>query len=105
MELTRIFNLRHFDTTARRFRDVVLRHSQKPSEPADTPDGRGGISVFEFTCACPDAVAVPNCPCEHITKYYGDVAQEPCAYWNFNSALLEKLAPSDAGKEPPQRVF
>ena len=88
MEVVRILNLRHFDRTARRFRDIVCKNASKSDPTAVTPDGRGGFSVFDPACACVDQGQNPNCVCSHISKFYDQVAGEPCAYWRFDHEMF-----------------
>ena len=92
MEVIRIFNLRYFDRTKRRFRDVVYRNSARPADPASTPDGRGGFSVFEAACACGDLNG--DCICHQIAKFYNAVASDPCAYWPFDTSIFDPPNPN-----------
>jgi len=100
MELTRIFNLRQFDPKRQRFRDLALRHSTKPADPSTTPDGRGGISVFETACACQNLDG-GDCVCHHIARFYSKVATEPCAYWTFELATLPQRLNLPPGGQVP----
>jgi hypothetical protein len=92
MEFTRILDLRQFDRTSERFRDNVLRHSKKPANVSDTPDGRRRISVFDTACAC--SCVESGCICRHITRFYSKVVQEPCAYWTFDFDNIQQRFPT-----------
>src|SRR5258708_6958154 len=93
MEVKRIFDLRQFDRTSRRFRDVVFRNSAKPDHPSTTPDARGGFSVFDTACACPGESVASNCVCRHIAQFYSAIAPEPCVYWVFDPAIFNSQLP------------
>jgi hypothetical protein len=84
MDATRIISLRQFDRVRQRFSNVAFKHST--GERPDTPDRRAGISVFDTSCACPELGG--DCVCAHIARFYGDVFQEPCAYWRFDTEIL-----------------
>ena len=94
MEVIRIFDLRQFDRTSRRFRDVVYRNSAKPPDPSSTPDGRGGFSVFEVACACPGQGVDSDCICCYIARFYPAIAPEPCVYWAFNISIFNPPNPN-----------
>src|SRR5450756_66573 len=96
MEVIRILDLRQFDRKSRRFRDLVYRNSSKRGT-ADTPDGKGGFSVFDAACACVD-VGDLNCICEHISRFYSAVGPKPCSYWRFDTSIFDPPTPN------PQRI-
>ena len=103
MEVIRVLNLRNFDRTSRRFRDVVFRNTSKPPEPVTTPDGRGGFSVFDAACACVNT-GDSNCICRHISRFYGDVGPEPCAYWRFDTNIFNPPIPNPNRIQPPELI-
>lgn len=100
MEVIRILNLRHFDRIARRFRHIVCKNASKPPDTI-TPDDRGGFSVFDPTCACVDQGQNPNCICNHISKYYGQVAGEPCVYWRLDCDVFNPPTPNPRKGQAP----
>ena len=101
MEVVRVLNLRQYDRTARRFRDLLFKNSSKQ---ANTPDGKGGFSVFEVACACGNAGSLGNCVCGHISKFYSDIATEPCAYIIFDTNVFE-LPAQNPGKLPQPQII
>ena len=101
MEVTRILSLRWFDGVKCRFSNVVFKHSSGVAP--DTPDGKLGISVFENQCACPAGVT-SDCVCAHAAQFYGHVFQQPCAYWIFDTDMLQPPIPNPAGVPAPVLV-
>jgi hypothetical protein len=100
MEVTRILSLRQFDGVKCRFSNVVFKHSSGVA--ADTPDGKLGISVFRNDCACTTVTA--DCLCAHISQFYSQVFQQPCAYWSFDTELLQPPNPNPEGIPVPVLV-
>jgi hypothetical protein len=98
MEVIRVLNLRQFDRAVRRFRNTVCKNSTKPT--GDTPDGKGGFSVFVATCACLNA-ADSSCICGHIARFYSEIGPEPCAFWRFDTSLLDPPDPNPAQIKSP----
>jgi hypothetical protein len=94
MEVVRIFDLRQFDRTVRRFRDLVYKNSKRKPDDPPTPDGRGGFSVFEAACACPGDGLESSCFCDHIAKFYATIGPEPCVYWAFDIKLFDPPNPN-----------
>jgi hypothetical protein len=90
MEVTRILPLRQFDTNKSRFSNVVFKHASGLA--AGTPDGKLGISVFEMVCAC--AQHAGECTCSHIAQWYAGVFPMPCAFWTFDTAILQPPTPN-----------
>jgi len=103
MEVVRVLDLRQYDRTVRRFRDSLFKNSSKQ---ANTPDGKGGFSVFEVACACGDAgnLGNPNCICGHISRFYPATGPEPCAYIIFDTNLFDHPAPNPKKLPQPQII-
>lgn len=96
MEAIRIIDLFHFSRASGWFIDSAFKNSsRRPTEP-ETPDGLGGISVIDITCACPDRAGA--CICRYIAQHYGQLVDDPFAYWVFDTALLDH--PDPATKKP-----
>jgi hypothetical protein len=94
MEVIRILDLRLYERILGRFRDTAYGNSSKP--PAvTTPDGRGGFSVVDPACACPQ-LGLSDCLCEHIAKFYPDLAPQPCGFVLFD---FEEAFPPPPGKD------
>ena len=97
MEVTRILDLIHFSGVRGRFIDLAFKNSSRV-ENEQTPDGLGGISVFETTCACPDRDG--SCVCRHIARFYGSLVDDPYAFWTFDTAILQPPTGPDAVPTP-----
>ena len=100
MEVTRIISLRQFDGNKCRFSNVVFKHSSGTAQ--NTPDGKLGISVFDNNCACNPVTG--DCICAHIATFYGQIFQEPCAYWTFETNLLQPPDPNPQNIPTPVLV-
>lgn len=104
MELVRIIRAGWWDDNQGRFTDLAFKRSSTAGP--SSPDGYGGISVFDANCALGDDLGAPRSICGHIARFYGHFATEPLVYWRFE---LEDLAqganphlahvPSDSGDE------
>jgi hypothetical protein len=98
MEVTRILDLLHFSGVRGRFIDLAFKNSS-PVDGEQTPDGLGGISVFETPCACPDRRC--ECICRHIARFYGQLVDDPYAFWSFDTELLRPPDPNPTGIPDP----
>lgn len=70
--VVRILNPKHYDRTKQRFTSLAFR-------PKD-----GTLSVVNKQCVLNSGTTV----CEHIEKFYGNVAGKPPVFWEF---LYEQL--------------
>jgi hypothetical protein len=102
MEVTRILDLTHFSGIRGRFIDLAFKNSSRLDTDSPTPDGLGGISVFETLCACPDGACA--CICKHIATYYGTLVDDPCAFWTFDLSLLDPPNPNPKGFKAPDVI-
>ena len=102
MEVTRILDLRQFDRFGRRFRDLVYKNSSRLPDEAATPDGHGGFSVFETSCAC--GTLTDACVCQHIKQFYDTVAPQPCAFWTFDTDSFIPKPPNKEKIKAPEIV-
>lgn len=102
MELVRIIRAAWWDDNQGRFSDVAFKRSSEPY--AGSPDGHGGISVFDAACAIGDDEP-PKSICAHIAQWYGHRYPAPVLYWRFRLEDVEPAVdpaavvavPSDSG--------
>lgn len=76
---------------------MVFKHAS--GDALGTPDGKLGISVFDTKCACPQMGG--DCICAHISLWYGDTFQQPCAHWTFDTDILQPPVPNQVGRPVP----
>lgn len=91
MVLVRIISADWWDDKRGRFSDVAFKRSGAASSYAESPDGYGGISVFDVECAVGDPEDGIT-TCGHIAHFYGEFYSEPVLYWLFE---FDDLAPPD----------
>src|SRR3990172_9450170 len=72
MELVRILHPSWFDRTLKRYQSVSLISRKKP------------LSVFDKQCS----IESSGCPCNHIQRFYADIAHGDIIYLEFHSSIL-----------------
>ena len=86
MGFIRVIHHRHYDRHKRRFTSPAFKNSNDNS----------GISVIDKDCALRTSPGI----CEHIQRFYPDVAGTPPIFWEFHPEILPENCRLDPQKGP-----
>lgn len=82
MEVIRLIHHKHYDPDSKRFRSLAFRNSSND----------GGISVVDIECIVRQ-IQNEETVCDHVLKFYPNIAGQPIIYWIIRTRNIEKENP------------